>query len=318
MNCAQWEQHLEAYLAVQRAVGKSMVAEEKLLLDFLDHCSRSGASSSGEAAMDWARRSTSRFGSSGEARRLTVVRNFLNFLRPFCSEPLLLPISPRQGPRRKPPYVFSGDEMAALQDRAGRLWPRGSLRPLTFQTILGLLACTGLRVGEVMRLEVADLLLDAVPAHLIVRETKFRKSRIVPLHRTAVAPLKNYMTERNRRSYSGLSDRVFLCHRGGPLKHWLLHDTFQTLLRQAGIRSSGGQRQPTLTSFRHSFAVNRLVAWYQEGRNVDELLPHLSVYLGHVRPQCTYWYLSASPELLRAAASRFTFPVEHIRDGGVQ
>jgi integrase/recombinase XerD len=318
MNCTQWERHLDAYLAVQRAVGKSMVAEEKLLRDFLDYCSRSGTTSSGQAAMDWARTSSSRFGSSGEARRLTVVRSFLNFLRPFCSEPLLLPISPRQGPRRKPPYVFSGAEMAALHDRAGRLWPRGSLRPLTFQTILGLLACTGLRVGEVIRLEIADLLLDAVPAHLVVRETKFRKSRIVPLHPSTVAPLKNYMADRNHRAYSGLSDRVFLYHRGGPLNHWLLHDTFQTLLRQAGIQSSGGQRQPTLTSFRHSFAVNRLIAWHQEGRNVDELLPHLSVYLGHVRPQCTYWYLSASPELLRAAASRFTPSVEHVPDGGVQ
>ena len=111
MNCTQWERHLEAYLAVQRAVGKSMVAEEKLLRDFLDHCSRSGAASSGQAAMDWARRSTSRFGSSGEARRLTVVRTFLNFLRPFCSEPLLLPISPHQGPRRKPPCSGRGRDI---------------------------------------------------------------------------------------------------------------------------------------------------------------------------------------------------------------
>jgi integrase/recombinase XerD len=258
MNCAHWDRHLDAYLAVQRAVGKSMVAEDRLLRDFLDHCSRSAATSSGQAAMDWARISSGRFGSSGEARRLTVVRTFLNFLRPFCSEPLVLPISPRQGPRRKLPYVFSGAEMAALHDRAGHLWPRSSLRPLTIQTILGLLACTGLRVGEVIRLEVADLLLDDAPAHLMVRETKFRKSRIVPLHPSAVAPLKNYMAERRRRAYSGLSDRVFLHHRGGPLNHWLLHDTFQTLLRQSGIRSIAGQRHPTLTSFRHSFAVNRL------------------------------------------------------------
>jgi integrase/recombinase XerD len=316
MNSAQWELHLDAYLAVQRAVGKSMAAEEKLLRDFLAHCSCSRPTSSGQAAMDWARMAGNRFGVSGESRRLTVVRGFLIFLRPLCSEPLLLPMPPRQAPRRKPPYLFTTSETAALLDRAGRLWPRGSLRPLTFQTILGLLASTGLRAGEAVRLEITDLLVDAVPPHLVVRETKFRKSRIVPLHLSAVPPLKSYLAERQRRAYDGLSDCVFLCHRGGPLDYWMLHETFQTLLRQAGIQSRAGQRRPTLTSFRHSFAVNRLIAWHQEGRDVNDLMPHLSVYLGHVEPACTYWYLTATPELLTAAANRFAAPPD--QNGGAQ
>jgi integrase len=192
------------------------------------------------------------------------------------------------------------------------------LRPLTFQTILGLLACTGLRAGEAVRLEIIDLLVDAVPPHLIVRETKFRKSRIVPLHPTAIPPLKSYLAERRCRADSGLSDRVFLCHRGGPLDYWMLHETFQTLLRQAEIQPATGQRRPTVTSFRHSFAVNRLITWHQEGRNVKDLLPHLSVYLGHVQPECTYWYLTATPELLRTASNRFAAPAERPENGGAQ
>lgn len=316
MNCAQWELHLDAYLAMQRAVGKSMVAEEKLLRDFLAHCSHSQPTSSGQAAMDWAQVAGSRFGVSGESRRLMVVRGFLIFLRPLCAEPLLLPMPPRQAPRRKPPYLFSPAETAELLNRAGRLWPHGSLRPLTFQTILGLLASTGLRAGEAVRLEITDLLVDAVPPHLVVRETKFRKSRIVPLHPSAVPPLKNYLAERQRRAYDGLSDSVFLCHRGGPLDYWMLHETFQTLLRQAGIQPAAGRRRPTLTSFRHTFAVNRLIAWHQEGRDVNALMPHLSVYLGHVQPECTYWYLTATPELLTAASNRFATPAD--QNGGAQ
>jgi integrase/recombinase XerD len=318
MNSTQWELHLDAYLAVQRAVGNSMVAEEKLLRDFLAHCSRSQTTSSGQAGIDWAHMAGSRFGISGEARRLTVVRGFLTFLRPLCPEPLLLPMPPRQTPRRKLPYLFSAAETAALLDRAGHLWPHGSLRPLTFRTILGLLACTGLRAGEAVRLEIIDLLVDAVPPHLVVREAKFRKSRIVPLHPTAIPPLKSYLAERQRRACSGLSDRAFLCHRGGPLDYWMLHETFQTLLRQAGIQAATGQRRPTLTSFRHSFAVNRLIAWHQEGRDVNDLLPHLSVYLGHVQPECTYWYLTATPELLRAASNRFVASGEQHENGGAQ
>jgi integrase/recombinase XerD len=318
MNSTLWELHLNAYLAVQRAMGNSMTAEEKLLRDFLTHCSRSQTMSTGQAAMDWAHMAGSRFGLSGEARRLTVVRGFLTFLQPLCSEPLLLPMSPRQTPRRRPPYLFSAAETAALLDGAGHLWPHRSLRPLTFQTILGLLACTGLRAGEAVRLEITDLLVDAVPPYLVVRETKFRKSRIVPLHPTAIPPLKSYLTERQRCAHSGLSDRVFLCHRGGPLDYWMLHETFRTLLRQAGIQPTTGQRRPTLTSFRHSFAVNRLIAWHQEGRDVNDLIPHLSVYLGHVQPECTYWYLTATPELLRAASHRFAAPAEQNQKGGAQ
>jgi integrase/recombinase XerD len=316
MNSTQWEVHLDAYLAVQRAVGNPMVAEEKLLRDFLAYCASSLPTSSGQAAMDWARIVGNRLGVSGERRRLTVVRSFLIFLRPLCAEPLLLPIPPRRAPRRKLPYVFSAAETAALLSRAGRLWPHESLRPLTFQTVLGLLASTGLRAGEAVRLEVADLLLDPDSPHLVVRETKFRKSRLVPLHSSAVLPLKSYLAERQRRAYDGLSDRVFLCHRGGPLDYGMLHETFQTLLRQAGIQPVTGQRRPTLTSFRHSFAVNRLVAWHQEGRDVNDLMPQLSVYMGHVQPDCTYWYLTATPELLIAASNRFALPADQC--GGVR
>jgi len=316
MNSAPWSLHLDAYLAVQRAIGKSMIAEEKLLHDFLAHCSSVQTASSGLAAMDWARTAANRFGASGETRRLRVAQGFLMFLRPLCSEPLSLPSLPRQAPRRKPPYLFSAAETSVLLNHAQRLRPHGSLRPLTFHTILGLLASTGLRAGEAVRLGVADLRVKADPPHLIVRETKFRKSRIVPLHPSAVPPIKYYLTERKRRAYDALSDRVFLCHRGEPLDYWKLSGTFRTLLRQTDIQAAQGQRQPTLTSFRHSFAVNRLVAWYEAGKDVNELMPHLSIYLGHVQPACTYWYLTATPELLSVALNRFAQPAD--QNGGAQ
>lgn len=315
MNNARWGLHLEAYLAVQRALGKSMIAEERLLRDFLAYCSRMDVQSSGHAAMEWARTAANRFGVSGELRRLRVANSFLMFLRPLCPEPLSLPLLSGQTPRRKPPYLFSAAETAQLLHCAKCLRPQGSLRPLTFHTILGLLASTGLRSGEALRLDVTDLCLKADPPHLIIRETKFRKSRVVPLHLSAVQPLTYYLTERKRRSFDGLSDRVFLRHRGKPLDHGSLCETFRTLVRQAGIKPANRQRQPTLTSFRHSFAVNRLVQWYKTGKDVNELMPRLSVYLGHVKPACTYWYLTATPELLRTVLDRFAQPAD-LNGGG--
>jgi integrase len=288
-----------------------MLAEQRLLRDFLVFCEAAPATSSGQAAMEWARVSSNRYGRGSESRRLSVARGFLLFLQPLSAEPLLLPLPARQVTRRKPPYLFSSAELQALEERAGRLWPYGSLRPISFQTIIGLLSSTDLRAGEALRLEVKDLALSAKPPYLVIRETKFRKSRIVPLHPSCVTPLQNYLVERNRRGYDGLSDRVFVCHRGGPLKYWMLHETFQTLLRQVEIKPRAGQRWPTLNSLRHTFAVERLTVWHQEGKDVNALLPHLSVYLGHVQPECTYWYLTATPDLLMAAADRFATPTDH-------
>jgi integrase len=171
--------------------------------------------------------------------------------------------------------------------------------------VLGLLASTGLRVGEALRLQIAQVKLDRAPPQLHILETKFRKSRIVPLHPSTAAHLRHYQAQRARLHYDGLSEAFFVSERGQPLQQRALHDWFARLCQRVAIAPTAGGRAPCLTSFRHTFAVTRMQHWYQQGQDVQALLPHLSVYLGHVHPQESYWYLTAVPELLSAAAHRF-------------
>jgi integrase/recombinase XerD len=171
--------------------------------------------------------------------------------------------------------------------------------------VLGLLASTGLRVGEALRLQIDQVKLDLDLPQLHILETKFHKSRVVPLHPSTATHLRHYQAQRARLHYDGLSEAFFVSERGRYLHHRALHDWFTRLCQRLAIAPTHGERAPCLTSFRHTFAVTRMQQWYQQGRDVQALLPHLSVYLGHVHPQDSYWYLTAVPELLSAAAHQF-------------
>jgi integrase/recombinase XerD len=176
---------------------------------------------------------------------------------------------------------------------------------LTHQTLFGLLACTGLRPREARNLLVPDVQLDAQPPRLLIRQTKFHKSRWVPLHPTTAEHLRRYAHLRHALKYDGLSEVFFLSEQGRSLDLHTLHRTFQRLIRRLGITPQPGQRRPTLHAFRHTFTVNCLHHWYEAGADTRALLPNLSVYLGHLNPVSSYWYLTATPELLGAAAQRF-------------
>ena len=302
-----WRPHLESYLAVREAMGHSVRAERKLLGEFLDFADQRGGAGPirAEWALDWACMLSPRRGVGGQAGRLSVVRNFLTYLRAFIAETEVPHHGLLSGPKRRKPYLFSADEIRCMLAATMELGPRNSLRPHTYNALLGLLASTGLRVGEAIRLTVADVQLTATPPHLIIRETKFAKSRLVPLHATAAEHLRRYGVHRQRLGYNALSDAWLISEQGGPLLYSSLWIWFARFLRRLNICSAEGKRRPSLHSFRHGFAVERLKAWQEAGANVQALVPHLAVYLGHVSPRETYWYLSASPELLNAAARSF-------------
>jgi len=171
--------------------------------------------------------------------------------------------------------------------------------------VLGLLASTGLRVGEALRLQIDQVKLELDPPQLHIRETKFHKSRIVPLHLSTAERLCQYRGQRVHGHYEALSEAFFVPERGQHLQHRALHDWFTRRCQRLALHPTVGGRAPCLSSFRHTFAVTRLQRWYEQGLDVQALLPHLSVYLGHVHPQESYWYLTAVPELLSAAATRF-------------
>jgi len=245
-------------------------------------------------------------GNAGKAHRLTMTRGFLAYLSAIVPGTEVPSRNLLAGPRRRRPYIFSDAEIEVLAAAAAKAPPRGSLRPVMLPMLLGLLASTGLRIGDAVRLTVDDVLLEAQPAHLRVLQTKFQKSRLVPMHPTTAAALAAYLRRRRELGYHAVSDIVFPTERGGPLDVGLLGVWFGKLTRKLGMwPADKAARRPSLHSFRHSFAVRRLRAWHEAGADVQALLPTLSVHLGHVRPEDTYWYLTATPDLLRVAGVRF-------------
>ncbi|HYN24655.1 MAG TPA: tyrosine-type recombinase/integrase [Pyrinomonadaceae bacterium] len=306
MSTTDLRLRLEGYLSLRQALGFSMRATTSRLNDFVKFIEEKGHSGpiTAQLAVEWSCSTASACGASGQAQRLSMVRCFLSYLRATVPETEipdkgLLAKAPRPNP-----YIYSPTEIQSLLAAASLLGPDGSLRPHTFSTLIGLLASTGLRSGEAIRLTVTDVQLDLAPPRLLVRLSKFRKSRIVPLHATTARMLRRYSKERARLGYDAQADAFFISEQRRPLHYSAVRRTFETLRRGLGITTSNG-RTPKLHGLRHSFAVQRLLTWYREGADVKARLPNLSIYLGHVCPQDSYWYLTATPELLSAAASSF-------------
>jgi len=256
-------------------------------------------------AIDWVTSGSTTRGPGGQAVRLSQVRGFLSFLRASAPETEIPDQRLLASTRRPLPYLFTPIEITKLLEGAAKMRPQDSLRPILWQTLLGLLASTGLRVGEALRLKIGDVLLQADPPHLRIIETKFRKSRLVPLHPATAQHLRHYEEQRKRLGYDALSDSFFISESGKALDHTCVWLSFRRLTRRLGILPRNGSRNPCLQCLRHTFAVERLREWHRLGMDVQALIPNLSVYLGHLRPQETYWYLTATPELLTAAAEKF-------------
>lgn len=307
MNLPDLLLQVECYVGLRRAIGYTVRYEEKLLKDFVQFLASKdvGSPIRAQMAIDWACAPARGRGLAGKASRLKLVRGFLSHLRAALPETevpgpgVLAPI------RRPAPYLYSQREIEALMQEALRLGPEGSLRPHVYSTLIGLLVSSGLRVGEALRLNMEDVRLDVTTPHLHIVEGKFRKSRFVPLHATTAGKLAAYAKERKRLCCDSMSDAFFVSEKGGHLTYDACWDTFSGLLRGAGIRKDAGSRRPGIHALRHSFTVGRMVEWYRAGMAVKDLLPNLSVYLGHVQPAHTYWYLTATPELLGAAADKF-------------
>jgi len=239
-----------------------------------------------------------------DANRFFVIAGFLRRLR--ILEPMTeVPENIFRKPPRRNPRLLSEAEVLELMEATGQLRSSPPFRRLTLATLLGLLASTGLRVGEALRLNVDDVHLDADPPHLAIYETKFGKSRIVVLHSSTAERLRQYGEQRASALSSVAAAAFFASRAGKPLRYNPTYTTFQRVIRHSGISCQTGERTVTFHSLRHSFAVSRLTTWHQAGSDVSQLLPHLAVYLGHLDPRDTYWYVTATTELLSAASARF-------------
>jgi integrase len=307
--------HLDNFLAMKhRADGETWTGSaartfrytERLLRNFLECWRARGCASPIRAsfASEWVTIGTQAQHPYRDQHRIWAIRAFLTHVRAFEPGTEIPPNIFRVGRARRRPYVFSDEELTRLVHAPYHLRLFDPLRPITLATLVGLLASTGLRIGEALRLTDADVQLEADPPHVLILETKFGKSRIVALHASTAERLRAYASARAA-VLQGRRPSVFFTTRlGRPLSYSPTLASFRRLLRHARIQPASGARPPSFHSLRHSFAVNRLTQWYREGRDAQEWLPHLSVYLGHLSPTETYWYLSGTAELLRLAAER--------------
>jgi len=302
-------QALADYLSVRRALGFKLDRAEKLLGQFISYLEeRQAVTVTTEHALDWA---TSPGGDPWwHVLRLSAIRPFATWLRtldPAAEVPP--PGLIRAGTHRATPYLYSGAEIAALMTAATRL-PR-PVSALTYPALIGVLAVTGMRIGEALALKISDFDDDA--GILTVRHGKFGKARLLPLHPTTAAALTGYLAARGQLRPEPASGHLFTSVIGTPLDYNRVHRTYRRLTSQAGLTARSAACRPRLHDLRHSFAVASLLDWYRAGQDVQAQLPALSAYLGHADPKHTYWYLSAAPELLALAASRLETYLEGTR-----
>jgi len=281
---------VETYLAVRRAVGFTLSSTEYLLRSFADFATdRKETHIRTATAIDWA--SQAKSVAQRHARHQTICR-FAQYLR---VEDLRheLPPANHFGYRktRRVPHIYSRDEINGLVLAATRLCSPDSLLPKTYAALISLLAATGLRISEALHLLVTDI----TPNGLLIRRTKFQKTRLVPLHATAVTGLGHYLSHRQEAKRGG--DHVFVSDGGQPLVYWKVHGVFRALLKSAGIKPSGG-RWPRIHELRHTLAVRALESSPTGRQRIGQHMLALATYLGHVNINATYWYLETTPELL--------------------
>jgi integrase len=292
-------QAVDDYLVLRRTLGYKLVDQGILLPDFVAYLEAAGASTvTAELAVAWATKPT---GATQVwwGRRLAMVRGFARHLKAFDPSTEiphrdLLPYRCR----RTSPYLYSDSDIAALMAAARAL--RSPLRAATYETLIGLIAVTGMRSGEAVRLDRDHI--DWDEGVLTVWRSKFQKSRALPLHPSTLAALRRYEQVRDEHIPRPKHRSFFVTTTGIRLSN---EDdkTFRGLVRQVGLVGASG-RQPRLHDLRHSFACRVLIGRYRAGVDVEAHLPLLSTYLGHDRPESSFWYLSAVPELLFLASER--------------
>jgi integrase/recombinase XerD len=283
---------VQDYLGLRRSFGYVLAGQDGPLADFACYLDRVGLDTvTVEAAVAWAVEPAGT--PLRHFQRLAMVRGFATYLQavdPRCEVPPrgLLP----EGRRRVPPHIYSAEEIASLMSGSRILRP--ALRAVTIETAIGLLAVSGMRSGELVRLDRGDVDLEAGRLRIIA--TKFNKSRELALHLSTVEALDTYRRTRDRRCPRPATTGFFVSSRGSRLSQSSLEETFFQLVDQTGLAPPPGSRarRPRLHDLRHSFTVATLLGWHRAGLDVQALLPALSAQLGHVDPASTYWYYSDS------------------------
>jgi integrase/recombinase XerD len=282
---------VDTYLAIRRAAGFALVPIEGHLRHFARFATARGDTHVVvSTAIAWATLAPSE--AQRHYRLQTVVR-LARFLAAEDPRHEIPPAGVFRGSRPRPtPYIFSDGEIQQLLVHARRLGPPGSLRPQTYSTLFGLLAVTGMRVAEALALQLTDVTVDG----LLIRHTKFKKSRLLPLRATTRAALDQYVLQRCR--VAGMNAYLFVSRRHGPLSRTVVTQTFHQVLTAAGILHTPGRRRPRLIDLRHTFAVRTLEEGPETRDRVGRHMLALTTYMGHTCVASTYWYLESTPHLM--------------------
>ncbi len=303
-------QALVEYLRIRRALGFKLETAGRLLPQFLDYLETIGAETiTIEHALRWATL-PSDANPIWWGVRLTAVRGLARYLQsidPATELPprALLPVG--TGSRRPTPYIYAEEEITALMSAAGAWRPR--LSAATMQTLIGLLTVTGMRISEAIRLDRDDL--DLEHGRLVIRNSKFGKSRQLPLHETTIGALRAYLRRRDELRPNVDSSALLITATGKRLKRNNVERQFRQPRTQVALAPRPGSRPPRIHDIRHTFAVHTMLDSYRDGGDPVAHVAQLATYLGHADPSASYWYLSATPDLLALAASKLeTDPLE--------
>lgn len=304
---------LETYLDLRRGLGAQMRGAEARLRRFAEFLDREGeVVITTDLALRWATEPAD-VASATWAQRLGDVRRFAAWLSatdPRVEVPPLGLLPERY--RRRPPYIYSDEEVVHIVQEAEQLSSSVGLRGHTYATLFGLLSATGLRISEALALDRDDV--DLLAGILSIRRAKFGKSRFVPVHDSTRLALQRYAERRDAIVQKPASRAFLISDRGTRIKQCSARYNFAVVSRAVGLRPPTEKYRhghgPRLHDMRHRLAVRTLIRWYREGRDVERELPKLSTFLGHVHVADTYWYIEAVPELLQLATERITGPQE--------
>lgn len=298
-----WQAKVDDYLAERRRAGFSLSIEAIQLACFARFAQHNAPREplTVDLARQWAlaNRTGARLTA---ARRIEVLRGFARYCQQF-DPATQIPSRHLFGPahRRLTPHIYTDEEIRTLIEAASQLSPPGGLRAASCATLFGLIAATGLRISEATGLALSDV--DFEKNILLIRQAKGGKDRWVPLHPSTAKALRSYVKRRDREHFNHPSDAFFIDERGA-LSARNVRYAFNRLRKKLNWRARGGHPAPRIHDLRHYFICCRLQRWYAEGKDIHQHILSLSTFIGHVKVSDTYWYVTATPELMAAAVRR--------------
>lgn len=305
MSVPSVQSRVQEYLDDRRRLGFSLKTTGSYLMSYARYADRTGHSGPLTSAtiIAWAQSGPATNTPMTWTKRLPNIRAFLNFCARTDGETDVPAADIFGRPRGRPtPHVYTEAEIADLLAAARRLPPQGTLRPATYEAFFGLLAATGLRLSEALNLQLTDV--DLIARHLTVREAKWGKSRLVPMHPTVCEAMSRYLALRQQVP-STPNSHFFVALAGTAIARKTAQNVFERLRADLGWVSRGSCPAPRIHDLRHSFICRRVMLWHEQGTNIDNAMLALSTYVGHVAVTYTYWYLTGVPQLMAVAGRNF-------------